>query len=64
MTGYAWNGKQAVNPCACGCGEEVAIAKRSDRRNGQVKGRPLRFVSGHNNVGRRRTVPPAREERQ
>lgn len=37
------------NTCECGCGAETAIATRSDRRNGQIKGRPLRFVQGHNN---------------
>jgi hypothetical protein len=58
VSAYAWNGKKPVHPCACGCGTEVSIATRSDRRNGQVKGQPLRYVSGHNNV-RRSPVPPA-----
>ena len=34
--------------CECGCGEPVAIAKRTDRAHGQVKGQPKRFVHGHN----------------
>lgn len=33
--------------CQCGCGEEVAIAKRSNRALGHVKGQPVRFVLGH-----------------
>jgi hypothetical protein len=48
VSGYVWHGKKPVHPCACGCGMEVSIARRSDSRNGQVKGRPPRYVSGHN----------------
>jgi hypothetical protein len=34
--------------CACGCGEAVPVARRTDRRTGAVAGRPGRFVHGHN----------------
>jgi hypothetical protein len=33
--------------CQCGCGQQTTIAKRSDKRDGYVKGQPLRFVRGH-----------------
>lgn len=53
MSGYVWRGRQAaVNPCACGCGEEAPIAKRTDSRYGQVKGQPKRYISGHNPPGK------------
>lgn len=35
--------------CECGCGRETKIAQRNDRNAGLVKGRPRRFVVGHNN---------------
>jgi len=60
MSGYVWRGTPPVNPCACGCGGEVPIATRSDRRRGQVKGQPLRYINGHNH-GTRSTVPSAAE---
>jgi len=59
VSGYAWNGKRPVHPCACGCGTEVSIATRSDSRNGQVKGQPLRYVSGHNRARRSPVLPAA-----
>jgi hypothetical protein len=34
--------------CECGCGQETAIAPRSDPRFGWTKGQPKRFVHGHN----------------
>jgi hypothetical protein len=34
--------------CACGCGEATRVADRTSRRDGMVKGQPLRFVHGHN----------------
>ena len=36
-----------MNPCECGCGQEVSLAKRSDKRRNLIKGEPLRFVKGH-----------------
>lgn len=37
--------------CECGCGQLAPIATRTNVRAGQVKGRPLRFISGHNRRG-------------
>lgn len=34
--------------CECGCGGKTRIATQTDRCNGYVKGRPLRFMCGHN----------------
>jgi hypothetical protein len=42
---------QEVGPprlCACGCGEAVPAARRTDRRIGAVAGQPGRYVHGHN----------------
>jgi len=33
--------------CQCGCGEKTTVSVRTDRAWGRVKGRPMRFVSGH-----------------
>lgn len=40
--------------CACGCGEFTAIAKLTNRRNGHIKGQPVKFRVGHY----QRTLPP------
>lgn len=37
--------------CICGCGQKAPLAKRTNARLGHVKGRPLRYVSGHNRRG-------------
>lgn len=34
--------------CQCGCGQKTAIAKMTLNSRGQVKGQPLRYLSGHN----------------
>lgn len=34
--------------CQCGCGNLAPIAKRTDRKCGHVKGKPIRFICGHN----------------
>jgi DNA-binding transcriptional regulator YiaG len=39
--------------CECGCGETTRVATKTDRAAGSVKGRPLRFIPGHNNRLRR-----------
>lgn len=36
--------------CECGCGERTALAKQTDTAKGYVKGKPLRYVNGHNNT--------------
>lgn len=45
--------------CGCGCGGEVAIAKRNNPKFGHVKGQPVRFIPGHH----RRGAYPSLEER-
>ena len=42
--------------CQCGCGEPVALAKRTYNGQGIVKGQPLRFLTGHQS---RQTAAPA-----
>lgn len=37
--------------CACGCGGRTPVATGTDRRRGQVKGQPLKFIFGHANGG-------------
>lgn len=39
--------------CACGCGGVTKLIAKTDRRQGRVKGQPNRFISGHENRGRR-----------
>ena len=34
--------------CQCGCGGETPIAQRNENRRGWVKGKPLKFLPGHN----------------
>jgi hypothetical protein len=34
--------------CACGCGEAVPVARRTDRRSGAAAGQAGRYVHGHN----------------
>ena len=34
--------------CECGCGKESPLAKRTRPYCGHVKGKPLRFINGHN----------------
>lgn len=38
--------------CQCGCGERTKIATRNYAAKGHVKGQPLKFVRGHQNIGR------------
>lgn len=35
------------NPCGCGCGKDAGVYTRSDRRRGQERGAPRRYVPGH-----------------
>ncbi len=41
---------RAVEPglCGCGCGGQTTTARTTDRRKGTVKGRPHRYLRGHN----------------
>ncbi len=38
--------------CECGCGQPTPIAKITRSERGQVKGVPIRFISGHNSAVR------------
>lgn len=43
--------------CACGCGTETGVYKRTHKVSGQVEGEPKRFVQGHNyNHGKHTTM--------
>ena len=37
--------------CECGCGHKTTIAKENNKRRGWVKGRPIRFIHGHQHSG-------------
>jgi len=37
--------------CACGCGGKTTIAKRGEKRKKMTPGRPMRYLSGHNQRG-------------
>src|SRR3954466_3322641 len=34
--------------CECGCGQKTPLARQSDTNRGWVRGKPIRFVNGHN----------------
>jgi len=36
-----------IGLCQCGCGGTTSIAKRDDTRLGQIKGKHVRFIRGH-----------------
>jgi len=38
--------------CHCGCGEKTTISKQNHIKNGYIKGKPLKFLKGHNNGGK------------
>lgn len=38
---------EGVALCACGCGKPTAIATKTRRLQGSVKGRPNRYIHGH-----------------
>ena len=44
--------------CECGCGQQTTIPVGTNRKQGRVKGRPMRFVHGHNARNRYR-IPDA-----
>lgn len=39
--------------CMCGCQQETPIATKTDSRRKIVKGKPLRFLPGHNSAARK-----------
>jgi hypothetical protein len=38
----------ATGLCLCGCGQATAIATKTDRSKGWIKGQPLAYARGHN----------------
>lgn len=34
--------------CQCGCGQKTAIIKYNNKRRGEVRGQPARFIKSHN----------------
>lgn len=34
--------------CGCGCGQKTRICTHTDKRDGEFKGEPLRYINGHN----------------
>jgi hypothetical protein len=48
------NGQQIklipLGECACGCGGKTTIAHRNRFEYGHIKGRPIKFISGHNGL--------------
>ena len=40
--------------CRCGCGRPAPIAKRTNAARGYIKGRPVRYINGHNAQHRRK----------
>jgi hypothetical protein len=36
--------------CACGCGTDAGVYKRTHKSSGHVEGEPKRFVQGHNSM--------------
>lgn len=66
MTTTTLDPNLATGLCLCGCGQATRIAARSHTRYGQVRGRPLRYIKGHNateasaeQARKARSVPPA-----
>lgn len=44
--------------CECGCGQPAPLAPDSNQSRGYEKGKPRRFVHGHNRRGRKHPSPP------
>ena len=38
--------------CECGCGQRTKFPRNTDRKHGWIKGQPLRFIKGHNHIGK------------
>ncbi len=37
--------------CQCGCGEKTKLAPQTAKRLGWIKGKPIKFILGHNGKG-------------
>lgn len=57
------NSENRPKLCECGCGEPAPIARMTNAALGYVKGRPMRFVNGHQNRGRTKKTYTPLEDR-
>lgn len=48
-------GNTDIKLCECGCGAPAPIAKRTRSECGWIKGQPIRFIHGHQMIGRIRS---------
>lgn len=39
--------------CQCGCGGKTKLAQQTNKRFGWVNGEPVRYILGHQNIGKR-----------
>jgi hypothetical protein len=39
--------------CHCGCGGKTKLAQQTNKKFGWVKGEPVRYIMGHQNIGKR-----------
>ncbi len=49
--------KYTVKLCECGCQQPAPVAKKTARRDGHVKGKPVRFIRGHHSRSPEGTAP-------
>src|ERR1035438_10067976 len=45
-----------IGLCQCWCGGRTPLAKSTNRKEGRIKGQPLRFLPGHQNRKRVRVI--------
>lgn len=43
----ATDGPNPSGLCLCGCGQKVALASKTSKRNGWVRGKPVKYLVGH-----------------
>jgi hypothetical protein len=41
--------------CECGCGGPTSLARWNNAQYGHIKGQPVRFIGGHQNIGRKQS---------
>jgi hypothetical protein len=52
---FTLTGDPPVKLCECGCGQITSLATRNDPTRGYIKGKPRRFISGHQGCDRVQT---------
>jgi very-short-patch-repair endonuclease len=52
---------EAIKLCECGCGQPTVLARRTDKKRGDIKGVGVRFIRGHAQRGRA-TTPETRKK--